>query len=235
MHGLAFEWTATPWGRTTDPSLVTVKGSAGAASILRERCANGQGRAPQVGSSDLGFRCCADAVNTAQPFVPPPRQPVLEADRRVDPILEEAMLKAMPPDHRAVSGARVSFDRAWRWRPRAGEELIVARWSVRPDEGKRGYELAVFKECGGVPTRIARTRGPVAKLAAPDPGASSEKLVADVETGKNRGKVTLTYWYGSVKVDEPAWIKAGNALPRGLDVKLLGDPAKARPGVKLRR
>lgn len=235
MHGLVFEWTDTPWGRTADASLFTVKGSAGAASILRERCANGQGRAPQVGSSDLGFRCCADATNTAQPFVPPPKRPVIEQDRRVDPILEEAMLKAMPPDHRTIDGARVGFDRVWRWHPRAGEELLVARWFARPVKGKAGFELAVFKECGSVPTRIARMRGPVARLDRLEAGSSPEKLVVDVESAKDRGEVAFTYWYGSVKVDEPAWLKAGNLLPR-LDLKIVDDRKTApKPGVKVRR
>jgi len=230
MHGLAFEWTSTPWGRSTDSSLFTVKGSAGAASILRERCANGQGRQPQVGSDDLGFRCCADSENASQPFVATPRQPVLTADPRVDPGLEESMLRAMPPDHRSVEGARVGFDRLWRWHPRDGEELLVARWVVRPKKGKPGHELAVFKVCAGVPARIARMRGPVSRLEVPEAGSSPEKLVARVEAGKDRGEVALTYWYGSVKVDEPAWLKAGNLLPDGDFTAVDG----ARPRVKLK-
>jgi sulfatase modifying factor 1 len=214
LHGMVFEWTATPWGRSSDPSLFTVKGSAGVASVLRERCANGQGRQPGVGSSDLGFRCCADAATAIQPFAPPAKQPVLVAERRVDPVLEEALLKAMPEDHRVIDGARVAFDRLWRWHPRDGEELIVARWVARPKKGKAAFELAVFKECAGKPARIARMRGPVARLEAPEPtpGASAEKLTVHVEAGKDRGDVVLTYWYGSVKVDEPAWIEAGNQL-----------------------
>lgn len=214
MHGMAFEWTATPWGRSSDPSLFTVKGSAGVASVLRERCANGQGRQPDVASGDVGFRCCADGPNDAQPFASPAKQPVLVADRRIDPALEEALLSGMPEDHRAIDGARVAIDRVWRWRPRDGEELIVARWVARPIKGKTGFELAVFKECAGKPTRIARMRGPVSRLEAPatTPGATAEKITVRVEGGKDRGIVGLTYWYGSVKVDEPRWIEAGNLL-----------------------
>lgn len=214
LHGMVFEWTATPWGRSSDPSLFTVKGSAGVASVLRERCANGQGRQPGLGSSDLGFRCCADASTAIQPFAPAAKQPVLVAERTVDPVLEEALLRGMPEDHRAIDGARIAFDRLWRWHPRDGEELIVARWVARPKKGKAGFELAVFKECAGKPTRVARMRGPVARLEAPEPtpGATAEKLTVHVEAGKDRGDVVLTYWYGSVKVDEPTWIEAGNLL-----------------------
>ena len=66
--------------------------------------------------------------------------------------------------------------------------------------------------------------------------ASPEKLVVDARTDKDKGEVTLGYWYGSVKVTEPAWVKAGNrvertsaAIPRGpapngLMKKLKGKP-----------
>jgi hypothetical protein len=46
-----------------------------------------------------------------------------------------------------------------------------------------------------------------------------------VSTKRDKGKVDLNYWYGSVGQQEPAWLKAGNKLD-------LDDKEKERTPIK---
>jgi formylglycine-generating enzyme required for sulfatase activity len=234
-HGLAFEWTSSAWGRGKQ-GLATVRGHKGAANVVRERCASGQGRSPEERSAEIGFRCCSGPVNPAIVDLALVRQPVLVEDPRPSRERIAELLRAMPDDHEKVDGVSVSFDRAWRWHPRDNEELLVTRWIGQPDDRSAPfYELAIFKECGGKPQRVARMRGPVDELERLR-DASAEKLVVDIRTDKDKGEVTLGYWYGSVKVTEPAWVKAGNrverasaAIPRGPAPNSLLKKLKAKP------
>lgn len=212
MHGIAFEWTMSPWGRGQASGLATVRGYTGSSNIVRERCASGQGRDPAKQHGDVGFRCCGGPVNPAAVDLTLLREPVLVEDKRPDKNLVADLLRAMPEDHQKVPGASVTFDRLWKWHPRDNEELIVARWTGKLDSGKLFYEIAVFKVCAGTPTRITRMRGPVEKLETVRQDGSPDKVTIDVVTEKDRGAVTLTYWYGSVSLAQPDWIQSGNAL-----------------------
>jgi hypothetical protein len=142
------------------------------------------------------------------------REPTLVED--APPSRERAadLLRAMPNDHQSVDGTQLSFSRQWRWHPRDNEELVVAEWKAQPDDKTAPFfELVVYKECGGRPSRIARMRGPADKLERLRE-TSPEKLALDVSTEKDKGEITLSYWYGSVKLVEPDWVKAGNRLER---------------------
>lgn len=214
LHGLVFEWTSSPWGRGTSGDLGTVRGGFGAAGMLQARCANGQSRPPSTRASDLGFRCCSGPANAAQVNLELRRQPPIVDEPAVETNLAAAMLRAMPADHRAVPGAEVRFIKVWRWHPRDNEELLLARWSVRPNDRSQrtGSEIAVFKVCGQTPSLVARVRGPVESLGSPGAGANPQNVSLSASTGPDRGDVKLTYSYGSVHVDQPAWLKAGNML-----------------------
>jgi hypothetical protein len=213
MHGLVFEWTSSSWGRATSGDLATVRGGHGSAITLRTRCANGQGRAPAGKAKDVGFRCCSGPANPGGVNLALHKQPPIVEEPAVDAALGAAMLKAMPPDHRALRGIEVAFDKVWRWHPRDNEEMLIGRWAARPKDDKPPFfELAVFKACTATPNLVARMRGPVAQLANPGVGGDAEKATANVQTEDDKGEVKLTYWYGTVQIDQPGFVRVGNTL-----------------------
>lgn len=232
MHGLAFEWTDSAWGRGQSSSLRTVRGFKGGSDVVRERCASGKGVEPGTKNGDIGFRCCGGNANTARVDLAISRPPVL-VEERPSAELSRDLLKAMPPDHQQVSGHRVSIDKVWRWHPRDNEELLIGRWEgVATDRTKRSlpfFELAVFKVCGGVPTRIQRMRGPVGRIESVRESTQREKITIEVATKRDRGKVDLNYWYGSVGQQEPSWLKAGNKLDDDKEPEKERTPIKKPP------
>jgi len=213
MHGTGFEWTSSPWGRGRADGYVTVRGYKGvAANVVRERCASGAGRDPAASQPDVGFRCCSGTPNSAVVDLPLTRLASIIEDASVPAETVTKLLKAMPADHQSVDGVTLSFDHLWRWHPRDNEELLVARWKGRPSRAAAFYEIDVFKVCNDVPTRVAGMRGPVEKTESLREDTTKEKVSIDLATKTDKGKVTLSYWYGSVSVTQPAWVKAGNKL-----------------------
>lgn len=234
MHGLVFEWTSSDWGRGKS-GLATVRGSSGASNIVHERCAAGEGRAPGTSSNDIGFRCCAGPTNPAVVDLKLEKQAPLTEDPSVDATLAANMLKAMPKDHQSVDNATVKFDKIWRWHPRDNEELIVGRWVGRSNKGTTWAELAVFKVCGDTPARIANMPGPVGKVGDPTVGTNLEKATASGDTKTDSGKITLSYWYGSVKIEAPPFVKPGNSLPDDASAPAIRPSVKVRPQIKVGR
>jgi hypothetical protein len=229
MHGLVFEWTSSPWGRGTSGDLGGVRGGQGPAGAMQARCANGQSRPRETKAKDLGFRCCGGSVNAAQVNLTLQTQPPMVPEPSVEAGLAAGMLRVMPIDHRAVAAAEVSFDKVWRWHPRANEELLIGRWTVKPkDDNSPYHELAVFKVCSGVPALVARMRGPVTTLGDPGAGADPQKVSAPVAMAEDKGDLKLSYVYGAVQIEQPAWIKVGNAPGEEKDKK------KSRRRIKLR-
>lgn len=232
MHGLFFEWTSSPWGRGQS-GLGTARGYSGQTNVVRERCASGQGRDPMKGFVDVGFRCCSGPENPAIVDLPISKQPVITEDARVDGDLITDLLRAMPSDHQTVKDSTVSFDKVWRWHPRDNEELLLARWVARPsDRSVPSHELVVFKLCGKTPSRVTRVRGPIEKIAAPREGSAREKLLVEIGTGSDKGNLELAYWYGSVDLKQPDFVKAGVLLPK--DAKDDKKPKLKLPIGKLR-
>jgi sulfatase modifying factor 1 len=226
MHGLAYEWTSSAWGRGSGSSLAAIRGYKGTGNVVRERCASGVGRDANNTGTDVGFRCCSGPENAAVVDLSLLRRPVLTDDERIDQDLARDLMKQMPQDHQSIDGVRLSFDKIWRWHPRDNEELVIARWVGRPSEGSPFYEIAVFKICGTTPGRIARIRGPVERIDRMREQDSPEKLVMDVTTDKDKGEVKLTYWYGTVTVTQPDFIKEGNQLKKRKVLKLPNRPTK---------
>jgi hypothetical protein len=214
QHGLVFEWTKSAWGRGTGSDLGTVRGGPG--GVLQDRCANGQSRPPGTRAKDVGFRCCAGPVDPATVDLTLRHDAPVVEEPSVEDGLSQAMLRAMPREHQSVAGARVAFEKLWRWHPRDNEELLVGRWTSRPsDGGVPSHVLAVFKVCGNVPSLVAHMRGPVADVGAPGASADPQKIGAHVATSPDQGEVKLDYWYGSVKFEHPDWLKNGLVLPSG--------------------
>jgi hypothetical protein len=157
------------------------------------------------------------------------RQPPLVDEPSVEPTLGQAMLRAMPADHRAIDDAEVRFEKVWRWHPRDNEELILGRWTARPKGtgGRIVFELAVFKVCANVPVLVARMHGPVAQFGKPAAGADPQKLTLPVQTDSDKGDVKLTYSYGAVQVEHPPWVKPGTKLaPRDAPTSAPSPPGR---------
>jgi hypothetical protein len=129
LHGGAFEWTSSPWGRGTAPGYFAVRGGNGANGELVGRCANAEPRPPETSAASLGFRCCAGTANTTEVALDIHRGPKLEAKGVVDKELARTFMEALPKDAEAhlrrYGEPRVEM--FWIWRPIANEDLHVAR------------------------------------------------------------------------------------------------------------
>ena len=145
----------------------------------------------------------------------------------VDPALESRLLAALPTSMRNVRGFITGIDRVWRWHPRANEEMILARFRARRAAGVGFfYHPVVFHLCGNSTIRSSKLRGPVAIMREPTVGSNAGSVTIPVETGSDKGDVTFTYYYGNVSLKQPTWIKQGDSLDTGGNVRL--------PGVRLR-
>jgi sulfatase modifying factor 1 len=216
LHGLVFEWTSSPFGRGTSGNLVSVRGGGKTGAVLQARCANAQSRPTSASEPDLGFRCCAGPANAAEVNLTLDKQPPMVAEPSVEAGLAAAMLRPLPADHRTQANADVTFDRVWRWHPRANEEILLGRWKATPKDGTAPYfELAAFKVCGGVPALIGRMRGPVETMGQPGAGADPQRASVEVSIAPDTANVDIQYSYGSVRFNEPTWLKAGSTLTTG--------------------
>jgi hypothetical protein len=129
MHGGAFEWTQSAWGRGTEAGFFAVRGGNGQHGELTGRCANAEPRQSGVSAANLGFRCCAGPPNTTEVVLDLRRGPRLEAKGVVEKELARAFMGALPTDAerqlRRFGEPRVEM--FWIWRPISNEDLHVAR------------------------------------------------------------------------------------------------------------
>lgn len=129
LHGGAFEWTASPWGRGSETGFFAVRGGNGPEGELTARCANAEPRLPSTSSASIGFRCCQGPANASEVVLDVRRGPKLEAKGTVDKQLARAFLGALPADAagklRRFGEPRVEM--FWIWRPIPNEDLHVAR------------------------------------------------------------------------------------------------------------
>jgi len=129
LHGGAFEWTASPWGRGTEAGFFAVRGGNSSNGELTGRCANAEPRQPTASSASVGFRCCAGPSGGAEVVLDVRRGPKLEAKGVVDKELVRAFFEALPKEAEArlrrFGEPRVEM--FWIWRPIANEDLHVAR------------------------------------------------------------------------------------------------------------
>ncbi len=151
MHGGAWNWTASDWGRGSKKARVTVRGGSGLHGELIGRCANARAVHPGKREGAMGVRCCAGEPNTAQVELSVKRGAELRF-RPHDPVVAAA-LAAMVPETitKAVEGfpatAQFAVERLWMWRPIGNEEVIIGGGCAHPP----GHDA-----CGVV---IARVRG----------------------------------------------------------------------------
>jgi len=233
--GVALEWTASDWKRGTSDGHKVVRGAREqVVSWLSARCTHSRKRDPNITYDNVGFRCCGGPVNSAEVVIPQRKERTVQAFTDLDTDYEMMLLKSMPRDHRGIVDVELGFERAYHWHPRANEEMVVGIWKGEPKTGGAFYEVAVFKVCPGRAWLSAHMKGPVAKVGKPKVGVKPNRLSFDVETDGRKGTVKLREWYGTVKLDQPNWVKKGNMLKVGRAQPKAGD-TKASSTAPLKR
>ena len=129
LHGGAWEWTASAWGRGTSGGLVSVRGGNSTDGEIVGRCANARAERPTVPSGTIGFRCCAGAPNTIEVVLDIKRGASLELLHRIDKPQLTQILDSLPDAANAELGSRagLSVDHQWLWRPIGNDELHGTR------------------------------------------------------------------------------------------------------------
>ena len=136
MHGSAWNWTSSPWGRGTSGGLYAVRGGNGLEGELIGRCANGRGYAASKTDSRIGVRCSAGARNDAEVDLSVVHGVELHW-RKPDAETARALARLAPIEiHDAVrgKGAALAYrvGRLWVWRPIGNEELLVGGGCAKP-------------------------------------------------------------------------------------------------------
>ncbi len=124
MHGGAWEWTDSTWGRGVARDLGVLRGGNARAGEIVGRCANALGRPADTRSGSMGFRCCAgpknDAiVDLAVKFGPPIS--ILDSPTALpQPVRDLPCPSPLPGDGACL------YEHGWIWRP-MGNVVIYLR------------------------------------------------------------------------------------------------------------
>jgi formylglycine-generating enzyme len=129
MHGGAWEWTSSPWGRGTPPGFATLRGGNSTEGEIVGRCANAEPQKPGTPSGTIGFRCCAGPPNSAEVVLDIKRGQSLKLLDKIDKDHLSQVLDALPDVAKTELGGRagISVDHQWQWRPIGNEELYATR------------------------------------------------------------------------------------------------------------
>lgn len=154
MHGSAWEWTDSPWGRGTDDGRVTLRGGNDRAGELVARCANGRPERPDTRSGVIGFRCCLGPRNAAEVNLHVAFGRGLLPRAKFDDDLEASLIASLPEEVRTELQkiGSIRSQRAWLWRPVANEELHVLALCAR------GNVPGVDQRCGLSVSRVTLGR-----------------------------------------------------------------------------
>ena len=147
MHGGAWEWTRSPFGRGSTRELAAVRGGNAPAGELVGRCANAIGRSPESRSPSIGFRCCVgpDVVPEVELVIRHARK--LEARERLDPALTPRLMAVLPEEAKSdlARHGTAEADKMWSWWPLGNDELVLL--SVCAGTGRRAL-------CGVLVARV---------------------------------------------------------------------------------
>jgi hypothetical protein len=129
LHGGAWEWTSSPWGRGSAPGYVSLRGGNSAEGEIVGRCANAEPRKPADASGTVGFRCCAGEPNTASVVLEIKRGQNLKFLDKIDKDQLSQVLDTLPDEAKKDLGGRagISVDHQWQWHPIGNEELFATR------------------------------------------------------------------------------------------------------------
>lgn len=158
MHGSAWNWTSSAWGRGSARGEVAVRGGNGSEGELVGRCANGRGMNPEKRDARLGLRCCAGEANAPTVALAITRGSELAYrpfDPRIGDALEAFVPEAILADVKDRPAAdRFHIERLWMWRPIGNEELIVGGGCAHPP-GHDACGIVVARSVGGEITKLA--------------------------------------------------------------------------------
>jgi len=205
MHGGAWEWTDSNWGRGThDPNLGVLRGGNAEAGEIVGRCANAIGRPVGKKQPTFGFRCCSGERNTAEVVLDPKSSGrtltlLTKPDERAAPLVP-LLDKAQWGDL-----SHLDVDRAWLWQPVPNEDLLV--FGGCTPEG-------FARKCGFVVARTSEDGKPhvlqqlVFPRAMPEMKTSGEpaRIHAVAVDIKGRYFIEFSYSYGKVSVGAPVRI-----------------------------
>lgn len=152
MHGGAWNWTSSDWGRGSTGGKVAVRGGNGLDGELIGRCANGRGYKPTHRDPRIGVRCCAGETNPQLVELAVERGIALHW-RAPDPktaALLEGLVPSEITDQVAGRSAAEQFrvGRLWVWRPIGNEELLIGGGCAHPPRRDA---------CGVVVARVTST------------------------------------------------------------------------------
>ncbi len=136
LHGSAWNWTSSEWGRGTTDSRVAVRGGNGKEAELIGRCANAVAHQPSDRDVRVGVRCCAGLVNEAAVALEVQRGSEL-GYRTFDPRIAAKLDALVPATIAKLVEGRPAADqfavkRLWMWRPIGNEELIIGGGCAHP-------------------------------------------------------------------------------------------------------
>jgi sulfatase modifying factor 1 len=160
LHGGAWEWTRSPFGRGSTRELAAVRGGNAPAGELVGRCANTIGRAPDSRSPSIGFRCCTgpDVVPEVELVIRHARK--LEARERLDPALAPRLLEVLPEEAKRdlARHGKAEPDKMWSWWPLGNDELVLL--SVCAGTGRRAScGVLIARVLLGKPAALAWAEG----------------------------------------------------------------------------
>jgi hypothetical protein len=199
MHGGAWEWTSSKWGRgSTKEDLGVLRGGNAQAGELVGRCANGLARSIKTKSPTMGFRCCQGTKNDAEVELALTTGPTLQGMTKTDALkLAPALLGSK--DAKIVGTSFVGAA-AWRWRPLANETLIViagCTWLPAPQSGS--CALGILRDDDHSVVAATPTDRMIVDVAQIGPQRKIRALGFDNVQSYVR---ELTYAYGSVDIGE---------------------------------
>jgi len=152
LHGGILEWTMSRFRRGISAGQFVLKGGNGIDGALIGRCANAEIAAPTHRSLDVGFRCCAGPVNSAEVIIQAGGSEAVQPVEHPDIAQFQRLLHELPPDQQAaISDVAWTLERAYVWHPVNNEGLsLFVACSKLP--AKRRCGLLVGRDTPAQPT-----------------------------------------------------------------------------------
>jgi sulfatase modifying factor 1 len=160
LHGGAWEWTRSAFGRGNPRELFSVRGGNAPAGELVGRCANAIGRPVDLRSPSIGFRCCLGSETAPEVELSLRHARKLEARDRLDADLVPRLLEILPDEAQTELKRRgtIDPDRMWSWWPAGNDELVAL--GVCAGRGRRAYCGVLFARVVlGKPNALAWVHG----------------------------------------------------------------------------
>ncbi|MBX3229827.1 MAG: SUMF1/EgtB/PvdO family nonheme iron enzyme [Labilithrix sp.] len=199
LHGGAWEWTSSGWGRASkDAAQGVLRGGNSTAGELVGRCANAIARDPAKKAPTMGFRCCAGPKSMAEVHLELQGTPGfgMVPSSTLGHVASVALSDAI-----GCAAADVPSDKAhgWQWVPVPNEDLRVFVGCANPTS-------STGAGCG-----VGITRGDMllAKVATgttmPEVARNGTPRHLRVRGVDARGTFSreITYVYGRIEITEP--------------------------------